>query len=318
MVAAEAAVVAAAAEEAAVAEAEEAAAAAEAEAVAVAAAAAAAEAEAAEAEVAAEEVAPSGADRERPAGDVAHVGRSVVHHVQRPRPVRIAAVEGRQVDGAARRRRRSRERVAGLVVRRHVVAGACELVAVRKHVRSLVVDRQVAVDDVERATRIGHEDRVLAARCDEQHVDVVRIGVAEAVDLHVDVRDRSAQPGDVAGRRVRCRGARVVDRDPARVGAGRRRRGWRRRRWRRRWRTRRCRAAGRPDPARRRRDHRCRSPGHPTSCSPSRSRCPGSARRRSCSSAPSGPSSPTDPPGSGSGSPAPRPSRCPGRARPVA
>ena len=115
-----------------------------------------------------------------------------------------------------------------------IVAGACELRSVRKLGRSFVVDRQVAVDDVERAARVGHEDRVPTARRDQQHVDVVRIRVAEPVELDIEIGDRSGQAGHDAGRRVRrCRSG-VVDRDrPAATGRWWRWRWWWR--WRRWW-----------------------------------------------------------------------------------
>ena len=98
-------------------------------------------------------------------------------------PFGIAAVEGREGDVAARRRRRSRERVAGLVVRRLVAPRACELVesGSTSGASSSIVRLQLTTSFD--AARVGHEDRVLPVRRDEQHVDVVRIRVAEPVEL---------------------------------------------------------------------------------------------------------------------------------------
>ena len=138
--------------------------------------------------------------------------RGVVHHVQRPRAVRRADVERGQCHAPARRRRRSRERITRLVVRR-LITPTRQLRPIRKHDRGLVVDRQITVDDIERAARIGHEDRVLATRRHQQHVDVIRIRVTQTIDLHIHIGDRATQPRNNTGRRIGGRRPSIVDRD---------------------------------------------------------------------------------------------------------
>ncbi len=63
---------------------------------------------------------PTRTDRQRPVRDAAHIGRGIVHQVQRPGAVRRTTIEGGQVHITTRRRRRSGERITRLVVRRRI------------------------------------------------------------------------------------------------------------------------------------------------------------------------------------------------------
>ncbi len=84
----------------------------------------------------------AGRDVERPVAEVAEISAGVIDDVQLPSPVRGTAVEGGQVDVPARRRCRAWERIAGLVVSRHIAAGADDLIEVGQRLRRLIVERQ--------------------------------------------------------------------------------------------------------------------------------------------------------------------------------
>ncbi len=71
----------------------------------------------------------------------------------------------------------------------------------------LVVQDDVEADGRERAAGVRQGFGVLPDRRDEQEVDVVRVAVAEAGQLDVDVGDRTLEPRDDAGRGIRLPGA---------------------------------------------------------------------------------------------------------------
>jgi hypothetical protein len=79
----------------------------------------------------------------------------------------------------------------------------------------LVVQDDVEADGRERAAGVRQGFGVLPGRRDEQEVDVVRVAVAEAGQLDVDVGDRTLEPRDDAGRGIRLPGARRPESDSA-------------------------------------------------------------------------------------------------------
>ena len=134
---------------------------------------------------------PFGLDAEAPATrDLPSVLDRVVDDVQRPCAVGIRAVErqeaqprrSRSAPAAGRIGTEERLPVAGSIAPSH------QRTTVRERRLSRVVEQEVGVDNVDRGASIRHHDRVLSLRPDEEHVEIVRPGVVESVQLHVQVR----------------------------------------------------------------------------------------------------------------------------------
>ena len=148
-----------------------------------------------------------GPDRQVPVLDVARDGRAVVDDEEPPFSVRISAVEDGQVAPSARRGSGKREDVVVRRVVRRTVRSVHEPRRIGQRHACGIVEREIGVDRVEGSSGIGHDDRVLASGCDEEHVDAIRPPVRQVPEGDVDVGDRARAARDLAPRRVRVRGA---------------------------------------------------------------------------------------------------------------
>jgi hypothetical protein len=123
-----------------------------------------------------------------PAGHTTRIAANIIIDVQAPGAVRVGAVKRRQLGSSRCRGSRGREGVAGAIIRWQVSATG-DWRTVRQVASGAVIECQLYIDNVGAQTRIRHENQVLTLWANQQHVNIVRVGMGKPFQPDIDIGD---------------------------------------------------------------------------------------------------------------------------------